>query len=119
MVVRAIAGEVSVWVAQAGDLVRALGALGIVHDIGDTKAQQIDLEPHAFIHLHEIESKMAEQTNFKGLVKENSADIEFFGRASHDAPPNIRAAMDILSFSHANNRDPGCSQNEVMERVSR
>src|SRR5918999_453560 len=77
MVIRAIAGEVTVGITQTGDLSGTLGALRVVHYIRDAKTQQVDIEAYPFVHVYEIKAEVAEAANFKRLVEKNSTHVEF------------------------------------------
>src|SRR5262245_12690297 len=87
MMVSTVAGEVTIGISQSSDLFGTFGAFRVIHNIRYAKPQPIDVKPNAFVHIHEIEPEVAEATDFKGLVEENSSDIKFVRRGRHDAPP--------------------------------
>ncbi len=99
VVIRAVTGEIPVGVAEAGDLCRIFGAARVIHDIGDAKAEKVDIKMHAGFHVAEIEAEVAESSNLKGLVQEHAADVEFICR--HRAPPkNIRPSIQSFRGRH-------------------
>src|SRR5436309_16030474 len=68
------------------------------HHVGDAKSQEIDVEPHAFIHIDEIEPEMTQSTNLEGLTQKNSADIERAVRGWHVAPPERTSRVSYITF---------------------
>ena len=73
----AVAGEVAVRVAEARNLRRVFGAARVIHDVRNAKAQEIDVEMYAVFHIRQVEAEMTEPANFKGLVEQHAADVEF------------------------------------------
>src|SRR5215831_4363986 len=77
MVVGSVASEITIGIAEIGKLGRVFGAARVIHDIGNAKAEEIAVKFYAFVHIDEIEPKMAQAANFKRLIEENAADVEF------------------------------------------
>src|SRR6185369_5989607 len=68
MMIGAIPGEVAVGIAEGGDLGRIFSAPRVVHHIGNTKPEQVDIKPHAVFHVGKIKTEMTETAYLEGLV---------------------------------------------------